>query len=587
MTGHEETNVRLPPCAIDALAVVAARRGISRDEAVRQVLDEHVELQEHWKPEDRLTHISTVLRYPAPPRWRGDPRVDRPLRLRLAPGGIARARAVSLQLPGQSPRAFRDYQSRLLTDAVMTAIATQEPFTDEFLEGLLPLLRHRAATGLWKLAVVALVTAPEKELLTALEDARSGLANEERGLLRVAEALEEEVAWHSPARFQVATNLAREMLRGAASTVNEHEQMLYEQGEEWDEMRLDMLYADEERRSYLRKGTTGYDWTGRGGAVVWRAERRVEMQDFEDWLVKPPAGPTERRVHPPGWLVRIPDDWCTHFLPAATTRMPAPYATWVAAGQVLAIPVGDGTALWPLIRSKSDPGWAPVLRMEPVLAAARGLRPDQVIGFVEAVLVDWSAEAPDDAPCPLALRLPSAKAYDLGFIDADERRHAMVQARAATLRHMTDIIAAVSEEDSEQRAVLEQVKGDARMFGRMVDRLGVKFSVTKATWEWPGQSVVDEIHTDTPAEAVQWLAGWAHKTCTRLLQQSMRQAWEAAFDRHRAEVPKHRYHAGRRAPHPNVTPTITARPYLSDEMDADSFQGLRESEHDQDLRQHD
>ena len=97
MSGYEETNVRLPLCAFDALAVVAARRGTSRDEAIRQVLGEHVELQENREPEDRLTHVSTVLRYPAPPRWRGDPRADRPLRLRLACGVIERARAVSLR----------------------------------------------------------------------------------------------------------------------------------------------------------------------------------------------------------------------------------------------------------------------------------------------------------------------------------------------------------------------------------------------------------------------------------------------------------------------------------------------------------
>ncbi len=109
MPGYEETNVRLPPCAFDALAVVAERRGVSRDEAVRQVLSEHIELQENREPEDRLTHISTVLRYPAPPRWRSDPRADRPLRLRLVSGVVPRARAMSLRLPGQSLRAYRDY----------------------------------------------------------------------------------------------------------------------------------------------------------------------------------------------------------------------------------------------------------------------------------------------------------------------------------------------------------------------------------------------------------------------------------------------------------------------------------------------
>ncbi|MBP5859144.1 hypothetical protein F6456_00025 [Streptomyces sp. LBUM 1484] len=113
MSGHTEiteTNVRLPPCAFEALATVAASKRTSRDETVRRLLAEHVERQEQEYPEDRLTHVSTVLRYPPPPRWRGDPRTDRPLRLRVPAGLLERARTVSLRLPGQYQRAFRDYQ---------------------------------------------------------------------------------------------------------------------------------------------------------------------------------------------------------------------------------------------------------------------------------------------------------------------------------------------------------------------------------------------------------------------------------------------------------------------------------------------
>ncbi|GHD86782.1 hypothetical protein [Streptomyces naganishii] len=45
-----------------------ARRGASRNETVRQLLAEHVEEQERKDPEDRITHISTVLRCRSPPR---------------------------------------------------------------------------------------------------------------------------------------------------------------------------------------------------------------------------------------------------------------------------------------------------------------------------------------------------------------------------------------------------------------------------------------------------------------------------------------------------------------------------------------
>ena len=374
------------------------------------------------------------------------------------------------------------------------------------------------------------------------------------------------------------------MLTGANANANER--LLYEQRDEWNETRLDLRSGGTFRDQYLA-GTTSYDWTGRGGSAVWRAERRVEMQDFEEWLIKHPVADTvERRVQPPGWLARVPSTWHAHWLPTAAKRMPAPYATWAAAGRVLAFPVGRRTAIWPLIRGIANSEWGPVPGMEPVIEAASTVRPDQVSGFIEAVLVDWSEETPDEAPCPLDLHLPADAAYDFGFIDADERRQAMVQAREATLQRMTDIINGLPEGEGHQRAALEQARGDTRLFGRIVDQLGIKVSVSKATWVWPGRSVVEEINTGTRAEIMQWLATWAHKTCTSLLQHSMDQAWHEAFDRYHAEASQRHYAAGRRFLHPDVTPTITESPSLSFEMDADPFRFKGESKHDQDRSQH-
>jgi hypothetical protein len=62
----------------------------------------------------------------------------------------------------------------------------------------------------------------------------------------------------------------------------------------------------------------------------------------------------------------------------------------------------------------------------------------------------------------------------------------------------------------------------------MAAELGIE-----ATWVWPGRSVAGEILAGTRADAVQWLARWAHKTCTRMLQQSMEQAWHESFDNRR------------------------------------------------------
>lgn len=344
------------------------------------------------------------------------------------------------------------------------------------------------------------------------------------------------------------------MLSGPSARANER--LLYEQRAEWDEIRLDLRGGVAARARYLRRAI-GYepDWSGRGGSAVWRAERRVEVQDFEDWLIDCSGpDPVERHVKPPGWLVRIPNAWHARVSSAAATVMPEPYATWVAAGRLLAFPVGHKQVVWPLIRSPGRPGWAPVPGIEPVLAAAAGLRPDQVSGFIEAVLVDWNGEY-EDPVFPVRLYLPVDRAFGFGFIDADERRDAMARARAATLKAMTDII---SRRPESQHAELERAMGDARLFGRMVDRVGIKFRVTKATWTWPGRSVVDEILAGTCADAVQWLAGWAHKTCTRMLQQSMEQAWHDAFD-HRPDV----YWL----PAPSVTPTNTGAFPLSFEID--------------------
>ena len=474
------------------------------------------------------------------------------MRLRLVPGMIARARAVSLRLPGQSLRAHRDYQARLLTDAVMTAIAVQEPFADEFLEGLLPLLRHEAAVGLWQLVVAATSTVAENAIRDA---AREALGAEEsadrRRLLLVAEALDEEVAWHSPARFQVAANIARDMLSGANARANE--QLLYEQRAEWDAIRQNLRTDGTARARYLQ-GASGYNWSGRGGSAAWRAERRVELQDFEEWLIgRSRLDSVERVVKPPGWRARVPGNWCAYVCPAATTGMPEPYATWVAAGRLLAFPAGLRQVAWPLILSPADPGCAPVPSIEPLLAAAEGLRPDRVSGFIEAVLVDWSSKQ-DHPDFPVHLYLPAHKAFELGFIDADERRLAMAEARAATLREMADVISALPDDQRHYRAELEQAMGNARLFSRLVDGLGIEFRVVKATWRWPGRSVVDEIRAGTSAKAVQWLASWAHQTCTWMLQQSMEQAWRRAFDRNSAAY---------WLPAPSVTPTIIQALHVS------------------------
>ncbi len=110
--------------------------------------------------------------------------------------------------PARQPVAFRDYGARPLTDAVVTAIARVEPFVDDGLDGLPPLLTQRAAHGLWQLTVAATLRRAEQRVL---HDPRDETAS----VLREGDA-----AWHAPWRFAVALHLARELLTGPHAEAN-------------------------------------------------------------------------------------------------------------------------------------------------------------------------------------------------------------------------------------------------------------------------------------------------------------------------------------------------------------------------------
>lgn len=546
VSGRTETNVRLPWCALEALAAIGARRGTSRDETLRQLLAEHVEFQEGRDPDDRLTHIATVLRHPPPPLHRREPHPGRPVRMRAERDLLERARSVSLSLPGQYRRSHRDYQARVLTDAVMTAIAAVERFTDDALDGLLPLLRHRAARGLWRLTTAQTSTGPERELLIAAEDIRSGLAWQSpadrdggtdagaRQLLLAAEALEEEVGWHSPARFETAAVLARRLLAGPDAKAGE--QMLYEQGAAWEERYQDALQAAA-RPPMLLHGFA-YDWTGRGGTAVWRAYRRVAVQDFEDWLTSPVHGDSATHVvSPPGWLLHAPAGWHAH-VPAETGHLAEPYAQWVADGRILAFPYKSRQALWPM--TSAGAGWKPVPGIEPLAAAARAekLRPDEISGFIEAVLIDWRHAYEADSSIRIALDLPADLAYRFGFLTSEQQHAVMAEARAETLRRMDEIIEDFRDDglDEHDLRQLREVRGNVQVFRRLATRhsryIASKFRVRRASWRWPGPSVAEELITSSRTDLLEALAVQAYRSRSLVLEESMQEAWQQAFDRY-------------------------------------------------------
>ncbi|MFI6006930.1 hypothetical protein ACIA98_42510 [Streptomyces sp. NPDC051366] len=540
MPGFKETNVRLPVCAHQALAVIAARQGTSRDATVRLLLSAHVQAQEEVDPDDRLTHISTLLRYPPPPLWRTAPRQGRPLRLRADGDLLERARALALRLPGQHQRAYRDYQGRMLTDAVMTAIAVAEPFGDDFLEGLLPVLRQRAALGLWRLVTAETSTGPEKEYLVAAAawqadrwGAVSPVNDGDQYLLRVAETLEQEEGWHSSERFKRAAHLARRHLTGPGARIGE--QWLYEQGEDFRDTYQDRLQADDGLAKHAKRG---YDWTGRGGSAVWRAERRIDLECFEDWMVGRTKGDpvSVRESRTPGWLLRTPVDWHALAFPCTTAgELPEPYARWTGEGRVLVFPHRSGQALWPLCRRRDG---GPVPGAEPLVAAAAGLPPQKVLAFIEAALIEWD-HVFEEEPAPyIVLDLPVDKAHRFGFITAGQQHDAMAEARAATLTRMDAFIGHLESNGATHAYKLEQLRearGNVRAFHRLARSYGrdgwLRFEPVHASWRWPKGSVVSEVLAGTPPEVVQWLAGQAYRQSSLLLELSMQHAWRRAFDR--------------------------------------------------------
>lgn len=93
------------------------------------------------------------------------------------------------------------------------------------------------------------------------------------------------------------------------------------------------------------------------------------------------SGLAERRVRAPGWMIRTPDTWCARVLSAG---VPEPFKNWAETGRLLAFPAQDRQVLWPLIPTSGSPGWEPVPGIEPVIAAARQLRPEKINGFIEA-----------------------------------------------------------------------------------------------------------------------------------------------------------------------------------------------------------
>lgn len=433
-----DTNVRISKPALDRLSEIAYCLGRkSRDHTARYLLLKYIEKNGGVPADDRLTHISTVMRHPLPPReWDEDPVPVRRVRLRLPAGASDKARSLAFRVPGQAKsRGHADYQSRLLTDALMTSIAEEccelglSPITDSALQDVRPLIRHRAARGLWQLAVNATRTDVEKDVLTEAAESR-----EEREQLaaRTGDPIEDdryvdklaavllqttnpddgEAVWHREDRFRLVQFIASEILSTAAGNDTDLiERALYNQcGQEWEELVADTVNLSPKRR---RKGRPSNkelalahennvlrEW--RGGAAKWRAQRILALPRIVEWLAQSAKSKADRtfEVDPPGWRLVLPDSWNPTFHPPGP--LPGNWAEHVAQQRVLHFDLGDTQMLWPTVDAPhGDPNVSrPVAGLQRALASLLDRKGDarQVVEIVLLELISrHNSESADQA----------------------------------------------------------------------------------------------------------------------------------------------------------------------------------------------
>lgn len=448
---------------MDSLRAIVSEQGVSREAVVRELLAEYTDAQAGRGDEYRLTHISTLLRYPPPPIWGSDD--DGRVRLAFrAPDALIRAAEVhALRLPGQPPkRGPRDYSARPLTDALTTAIACRRPFVDDGLEGLPALLSHRVAEGLWRLTRAATLTRAERQLLLS----------QDRGSNAAIVLREENVAWHSGWRFQIALHLARQLLGSEGGRLA----MLESQTDEFDLLLYDLELDDDFEHDLLRDAPRpSHSMEGRGGAAVWRAHRAVAMSDLTRALFTWSGGGQafRKQLEPPGWHLVAPPDWHGVGYRYGQPRT-SEHASHLAEHKVIEVVSGSRSVLWPYDQTGQPiDGFEIVIRAAPTTGADR---------LVELVLV-----GADQLDWPPHLR--AERAFELGLISHEELSHLL--SSATNQRH--NIIAAARQsrlQSPDDVAMLTAVVDDPDAFTKVARRLRLRGAWGAVPqWAWRTESI--------------------------------------------------------------------------------------------------
>ncbi len=449
-----------------------------------------------------------MLRFPPAPAIPGasDGRVR--LAVRLDDGVATWAGSFALRLPGQgAARGPRDYSPRPLTDALTTAIATTVPFVDGGLEGLPQVVEQRVALGLWRLTVAATLTAAEQHVIYGGRDAATVLSDEH-------------VAWHGTWRLDVMRHLARLLLTGPDASANL--QMLRDQTDaEFVRHRYDLERTDDFDHPWLRRAPLpASDASGRGGAAVWRAERKLGLSDIARWLTTP-GPPSTLHVRPPGWDLCPPAGWEPH-RGSHGMRPTEVEVHLVRTGRVLRITHGSRWALWPFADVDK-----PVPAFDAVIAGAMTLQPTDVVEL--ALMPTKETRMP---------RVPAGLALDWGFIS--ELEHDRLVADAAQRRraalNRTRRGRSGSRLSSSNWRALETAVDDPGRFTRLARRLNIK-GIFVPCVKWRVGSVAEALEAGATESQLRWLVGTMREVRTLELEVSMQQAWHEGFRAARAVPP--------------------------------------------------
>ena len=429
-----ETNVWVPTSAVTALDVIKVREGYrSRNQTLERVLEDYVEEQRGREDDERLVHIATLFRWPPPRRDErrmaeslGIEPSGRQLRVRIDRDLWNTALHHGFVLPGQSTvRGHHEYQARRGADAVLTAIALEEPLDDLEIGATAQLLSRRQARGLWRLAVAGTTTTAERGVVDSAEHATEereiACARGEtdraasRRVVRVAEKLlTSEVTWHASERFEAMKAIAAEHLTGDGA--QDYLNLLSEVDDDTPRWRDELARTRDVPRQWVSR-------EGRGATTVWRAERAIQIEDLMAWFgeIHRSSTPATFVMNPPGWQLSFPTEWIPTRIGDAAPEL----AEAVGTGQVLRFRHEGEDYVWPT--RENDQGlMVPVAGFETVISEA-GTRPASDV--LEATLLDFSTTRHHEDGSQ-SVWVPAHVACDLGLLTETERDRIVLEARA-------------------------------------------------------------------------------------------------------------------------------------------------------------